>query len=133
MKESILLGTMGMMRTYNILNILSTQEGLTIVNEFTIVGDIILSIVLDDEKDKVNMLEKFPQICEELIPVLEEYNQSNLSEDMSNIMDCKYGLMEKLYYFTDFDYINFREDKKSSFATFVIVGLEAIVFKFKIL
>lgn len=125
-KSVMLLGTMSMIRTYNILSIISDQKEFNVIKKLMSIDGILLEIILEDKKDKISILDSYSEICEELAPILENCNHSDLSEHQSNVIDCAYALIEKWYYFAKFNYNSFSEEKRSNFATFVVVGLEAI-------
>ena len=123
----LLLSTMSMSRIWFLIKFISTQKGFEKLA--------LLDSLLDEAVDKVynktifsdEKLQEYIDICNELIPIMEEYtDDEEISEFGSNVMGFAYTLIELLYYFIDMQGIIMKQENREGCKKFIVIAAVAI-------
>ena len=71
-KNAMQIANLSMSRTCKILNIISGVNGFETLNKFKGINNLIFETLLYKDHDKINSLQEYVQICEDLIPLLDD-------------------------------------------------------------
>jgi len=126
LKKGVFLSIMSMMRTNRILDTISNQQEFKKINKLTVASDIILDYMLNHGENELDSLEKLSSLCEEMIPIMENFHYRSLTGDISYIVGCTRSLLEKWFYYTNFTYNDIQDYDRESFLSFIFIGLETI-------
>ena len=101
-KQCALLGIMGMARTIQLIKHIAIHDKFQRMQYFEIFIWGGLKKILYNDRAINNKIEKGIEICNSLIPVLKEYDSSDDFDEQDHLlMQLKYSLIEKWYYFID--------------------------------
>lgn len=127
MKQLITLGFMGMARTMFLVKHISNHNDFITVSRFEMFlkGGLNKWLYHNFTIDKE--VEKGLNICNNLIPILENYDYSDcLNQEDENIMGIAYSLIEEWYYFIGFISENMEDEICKKMGQFLMVPIICI-------
>lgn len=121
-KQGLILSTLSISRIASILEVISLQEGFGELSKFEIFMELVKEKIIHDNKISDDTLDKYINICEELILTLESYQDSNnITEHVSYIMGSCYSIVEELYYFISIQGKEIDDVKAQSYLSFILL------------
>ena len=122
-KECLIISYLSMLRVNRIIKCICKQKEfakLSILDSFFVK---VRKILFEDDKFDNIEIDNYLDICEELIPVIEDYNYNNkyLTEKEKLIMNQAYSIIEEIFYFISIQSKNIEDINKDSCKSFIFL------------
>ena len=122
-KECLIISYLSMLRINRIIKCICKQKEfakLSILDSFFVK---VRKILFEDDKFDNIEIDNYLDICEELIPVIEDYNYNNkyLTEKEKLIMNQAYSIIEEIFYFISIQSKNIEDINKDSCKSFIFL------------
>ena len=98
-KECLIISYLSMLRINRIIKCICKQKEFAKLSILDLFFAKVRKVLFEDDKFDHIEIDNYLDICEELIPVIEEYNNEYLTGKEKLIMNQAYHIIEEIFYF----------------------------------
>lgn len=120
-KECLIISYLSMLRINRIIKCICKQKEFAKLSILDLFFAKVRKVLFEDDKFDHIEIDNYLDICEELIPVIEEYNNEYLTGKEKLIMNQAYHIIEEIFYFISIQSKHIEDINKDSCKSFIFL------------